>query len=207
MLPPLANVDDLAARYAGTLTDPQATRAAILLADASTTIRSYTRQTFAVATTTERIRPIGDRIRLRQSPVTGVGAVAIVNQLQTGNLLTLPMGAWLWDGGQEVWLGPLTPIINLPDELIDLLQYQVPLMSVTYTHGEPLVPDGVIAVACSMVIRAIDLPGPTGISSQTIGNLGYSLGGVAGDGALGLTASEKKLLSQYCRHATTVELR
>jgi hypothetical protein len=204
---PLATAEDVTNRYPGPLSADQLARLPGLLADASTVVRSYTRQEFSVDTTTERIRPIGDRVRLRQAPVTAVSAVGVVNTLQVNNLVVLPLGAWMWDGGQEIWIGAIGSVINLPDDLTEILQYQVPLMQVTYTHGYATSPDTVITVVCSMVTRALDFPGVTSAASATVGGLSYRLTTTAQDGVLGLTASEMRMLGQYRRSATTMELR
>jgi hypothetical protein len=204
---PLALPTDVTNRYAGSLTTEDTTRVPALLADASAVVRSFTRQQFAAATTTERIRPIGSRVRLRQSPVTAVGSLAIVDPLQDGELLVLPVGVWMWDGGQEIWLGEISPVINVPDEATLLLRYGTPLVQVSYTHGYPTVPDDVVTVVCSMVIRTLDTPGPTSMVMSTVDGLTYKLGGTAQDGVLGLTPSEQRVLAPYRRTATTVELR
>lgn len=204
---PLATPDDVTARYPGTLSADQAARLPSLLADASTVVRSYTRQQFDPATTTERIRPIGERVLLRQRPVTAVTAVAIVDMLQNNNLLALPLGAWIWDGGQEIWIGAINPVINLPDDVTYLLQYETPLMQVTYQHGYGATPDDVVTVVCSMVCRVLDTPGPTSMSSSTVGALAYRLSPAAMDGVLGLTDGEMRMLAPFRRPATTVELR
>ncbi|HEX5119848.1 MAG TPA: hypothetical protein VFW65_32075 [Pseudonocardiaceae bacterium] len=204
---PLATLDDVTARYPGTLTQDQQGRAAALLTDASTVVRSFTRQQFTAGASTERIRPIGERLYLRQSPVVSVDAVAVVDVLATSGLLTLPLGAWMWDGGQEIWIGALNVVINLPDDIAELLEYEVPLVQVTYTHGYDTIPDPVISVVCSVVVRALDIPGPTGIVSQTVGGLSYRLSPAAQDGVLGLTDAERCLLAPYRRPASTVELR
>jgi len=204
---PLAASGDVAVRYPGTLTGDQMARVPGLLADASAVVRNFTRQVFTVATTTENIRPIGDRVVLRQRPVSAVTAVSLVDTLYTGNILALPMGAWMWDGGQEVWLGAITSVINLPDDITELLQYQIPLIQVTYAHGFDPMPDDVISVVCSMVCRALDIPGPVSVASSTVGALSYRLGTAAQDGILGMTASEMRMMVPYRRMATTVELR
>lgn len=204
---PLAALGDVAARYPGTLTGDQVARVPGLLADASTVVRGYTRQQFTPAETTENIRPIGDRVRLRQSPVTAVSAVSLVDTFIDGGLILLPMGAWMFDGGQEVWLGAISSVINLPDDLTELLQYQTPLIQVTYSHGYDVMPDPVVTVVCSMVIRALDIPGPVAVASSTVGSISYRLGTAAQDGILGLSASEMRMLTPYRRVATTVELR
>lgn len=209
MADPLATVADVQSRYPGPWSDSLAARVPSLLTDASTVVRTYTRQMFAPASTstTETIRPIGDRIRLRQSPVTAVTAVAMVDTLQTSGLLTLPMGAWMWDGGQEIWIGGITTVINVPDEITQLLQYQTPLMRVSYTHGYTTMPDPVVTVVCSMICRVLDTPGPTSAPSSTVGGLSYRLSATAQDGVLGLTDAEMRMLAPFRRVGTTVELR
>lgn len=204
---PLALVSDITSRYGGTLPAGSTGRIPSLLIDASAVVRSYTRQDFTASTTTERIRPIGDRVRLPQTPVTAVLNVAIVDPLESGGMLTLPLGVWLWDGGQELWLGGLRTVINLPDELTHLLEYQTPLMQVTYTHGWAAVPDAAVSVVCSMVSRAVDMPGPTSVIMQKVGELTYKIGTTAQDGVLGLTDAEQRMLAPYRRAANTVELR
>lgn len=203
----LATVDDVTTRYPGTLTVAQLAQVPALLQDAAVTVRSYTRQSFDLLTTTENIRPIGDRVRMRQSPVIAVTQVAMVDTLQAGDLLLLPLGAWLWDGGQELWLGAINTVINVPDEVTHLLEYQTPLIQVVYTHGYDTTPDPVITVVCSMVIRALGLPGPTSVPSSTVGGVTYRLSTPAQDGVLGLTQSEMRMLDPYRRTATTMELR
>ncbi|SRR5437763_3397476 len=203
----LASTADVESRYPGEMSADNLARLPALLDDASAVVRSYTRQQFTTATTTERIRPIGQTVKLPQKPVTAVNTVSLVDTLQSGNLLALPLGAWMWDGGQEVWIGGANVVINLPDDVSQLLQYQVPLVEVNYTHGYTTVPAEVVAVVCSMVIRFVDVPGPTGMQSQTVGPYGYRLSTTAQEGILSLTASEMRVLAPYRRSATTVELR
>ncbi|MBA8925936.1 hypothetical protein BC739_003135 [Kutzneria viridogrisea] len=179
----------------------------VLLGDASAVIRQHTRQAFTRAQTTERIRPIGDKAVLPQHPVISVDSVAVVDPLQANNLLPIPLAAWLWDGGQELWLGQMGTVINLPEDTLDLFQFATPLLQVTYTHGWDTIPDIVKAVTCSMVLRSLDLPGPGGIASQTVGPFGYRLSSVAQDGILALSTSEQAMLAPYRRQAVSVELR
>lgn len=204
---PLASVDDVMARYPGVLPTTAVARIPVLLADASVAVRSWCIQDFTLETTTDRIRPIGSTVRLPQRPVQSVTAVSIVDTLQTGNVLNLPLGAWVWDGGEEVWIGAVQQVINLPDEVSWLLQNQVPLIEVVYSHGYATSPDPVVTVVCSMVIRSLDLPGPTAITDNTVGPVSYRTSNAAQEGILGLTDGEKRLLSRYRRAGTTVELR
>jgi hypothetical protein len=200
-------VDDVTARYQGTLSADNLARLPALIADASTVVTSFTRQQFVSATTTERIRPIGDRVRLRQAPVASVGTVAMVDTLTTGNVIAFPIGAWIWDGGQEIWIGGLRTVINIPEALTHFLEFQIPLMEVTYTHGYTQIPDAVVTVICAMVIRYIGIPASTGMPVNRVGEVEYRLSLPAQEGLLGLTDSEMRLLAPYRRPGTTVELR
>jgi hypothetical protein len=136
-----------------------------------------------------------------------VDAVAVVDVLQQGNLLPIPLAAWLWDGGQEIWLGQMDAVINLAEDVLDLFRDTTPLISVTYTHGYETVPDIVVAVVCSMVLRTLDLPGSTAVQSQTVGPFGYRLSPAAQDGIMSLSPSEQVLLKDFRRQGTTMELR
>jgi hypothetical protein len=204
---PLATVADVQARYPATLSTADQARVQALLADASSVVRRFTRQQFTSSQTTDRVRPIGYKARLPQRPVVSVTSVAIVDALQPGNLLPIPFAAWLWDGGDEIWLGQMDTVVNLPEDVLDLYRYNTPLIQVDYTHGYARVPDVVVAVACSMVLRNFDLPGAQGVASQQVGPFGYRLSTTGQDGILALSDSEKAALAPYRRQLATVELR
>jgi hypothetical protein len=206
-MPALASVDDIQARYPGNLAADALTRIAALLDDASAVVRSYTRQQFTQSQTTTRIRPVGHKVILAQRPVTSVDTVSLVDSLQPGGLIALPVGSWMWDGGAELWIGGLDVVVNLPDEVTQLLRYEIPLIEVTYTHGYAEVPADVVSVVCSMVARVIDIPGPVGMQYQTVGPFGYRLSATAQEGILSLTPSEQRVLDVYRRKTRTVELR
>lgn len=204
---PLAALADVQARYPTTIPTADEPRVQQLLADASAVVRTWTRQQFTQQQTTERIRPIGNKVLLPQRPVVSVDSVAIVDVLQPNNLLPIPVAAWLWDGGSELWLGQMDIVVNLPEDVLDLFRYQTPLLQVAYTHGYAQVPDVAVAVTCSMTIRAYDLPGTSGMQAQNVGPFGYRLSAAGQDGILALSDSEKALLAPYRRQAATVELR
>lgn len=204
---PLATVDDIQARYPATLSAPDRLRVQALLADASAVIRTFARQQFTQSQATDRVRPIGFKAVLPQRPVVSVQSVAIVDVLQPNNLLPLPFAAWLWDGGNELWLGQMDVVANMPEDVLDLYRYNTPLIQVDYTHGYATIPDPVVAVACSMVLRNFDLPGAQGVASQQVGPYGYRLSTTGQDGILALSDSEKAALAPYRRQLATVELR
>ena len=150
---PLATPDDLAARI-GALSTDQAARAEALLVDASALIRGHCGgQVFTlVEDDVVNLRTAGNRIRLPQRPVVTVTQVTQVAQV--GGTV-LPVSAWVWDGLDLVTLDP---------------GWAAETMQVTYSHGFPVVPDGLVAVACKMVNRVLTSPSKTdGLASETIG--------------------------------------
>jgi hypothetical protein len=204
---PLATLDDLESRYLGTIASADQPRVLSLLADASAVVRRYTRQQFTKAQTTERIRPVGYKLILPQRPVISVDSISVVDAYQQGQVLPIPLGAALWDGGQELWFGQTNTVINLPEEVLALWEYATPLIQVVYTHGYDQSPDIVIAVVCSMVLRAVDLPSASGMQSQSVGPFRYQLSATAQDGIMSLTASERESLDEFRTKVHTVELR
>lgn len=205
---PLATLDDLESRYLGTIDSADQPRVLSLLADASAVVRRYTRQQFTKAQTTERIRPVGYRLILPQRPVISVDSIGVVDAYQQGQVLPIPLGAALWDGGQELWFGQTNSVINLPEEVLALWEYATPLVEVVYTHGYEQSPDIVVAVVCSMVLRAVDLPSASGMQSQSVGPFRYQLSATAQDGIMSLTASERESLDVFrANKIRTVELR
>lgn len=201
-LPPLAVLSDVTSRLPSTIT-VETTRANSLLVDASAVVRSYTKQQFTQSQTTERIRPIGYRIRLPQKPVISVDSLSLI--LSNAAPVAFP-GFW-WDGSDEVWLLNENQVINLAEELMYALRYETPVALITYTHGYSTVPDDVRAVVCSMVTRTLTAPGLGGVVSEGVGEYSYRLSDAAAQGALTLTDSEKNVLSSYRRRTTVLESR
>ena len=201
-LPPLAQSSDVTARLPATLTVPP-DRMTALIADASAVVRSYTKQQFTQSQTTERIRPVGYRIKLPQKPVISVDSLSLI--LSNSNPVAFP-GFW-WDGSDEVWLLNENQVINLAEELMYALRYETPVALIEYTHGYATVPDDVLAVVCSMITRTLTAPGLGGVVSEGVGEYSYRLSDAAAQGALTLTDSEKGVLSSYRRRTTVLESR
>lgn len=208
----LATQADLEARIGRSLTTTEATRAAAYLTDASALIRGYTRQTFtAVDGDVVELRPVGMRIRLPERPVTAVNSVEAIGW---GGLadITLPVGSWGWDGIDVVEITPFDsrvwinfPELDLPDSYPDTYR-------VDYDHGDADVPDDVVAVAASMVLRTLLSPSLVeGMTSEHIGQYSYQLGQFAGGAASGtsvrLTEADKDALRNYRRQATSIQVR
>ncbi len=201
-LPTLATVDDVQARMFRDLTDIELARTEVLLGDASAVIRNYTRTNFTSVRATERIRPIGYRVRLPHKPVTAVHAVSLVI-----NTLPLAVAGYTWDGTDEVWLADWGMIINLAETASEWLATHTPVAEVDYTSGFAEIPQDVISVACSMITRSLSAPGGGGIITQAVGEYSYRLSDAAAQGPLTLTDSEKAVLSAYRGAGTAVELR
>lgn len=201
-LPPLAALADVTNRLPGAVSvDP--TRATALISDASAVVRSYTKQQFTTSQSTERIRPIGFRIKLPQRPVVSVDGLSLL----LNNATPAPFPGWYWDGSDEVWLLGESQIINLAEELLYTLRYETPVAEITYTHGYDTVPDDVVAVVCSMVTRTLTAPGLGGVVSEGVGEYTYRLSDTAVQGALTMTESEKAVLSSYRKRTTAIEAR
>lgn len=176
MADPLATADDLAGRLGRTLTDAETDQAELLLADASAAVRAYCGQQFSLAEQTTRIRVRGGVIRLPQRPIASIDAVADPD----GNDLD-----FTWYAGDRV-------VLSSP--------WAATWADVTYTAGYEEIPADIVAVVCQIAGRALGRPADqTGLSSETIGQYSYSVGGAAAAGALGMLADERAVLDRYRR--------
>jgi hypothetical protein len=203
-LPPLIAPTDVVARLPSTYVIENA-RAIALIADASATARRISKQDFTVNQSTVGIRPVGYRLILPQRPVISVDSIAI-RLPNSSSLVTIP--GWYWDGSDEVWLTDGGSIINLAEEVLFALQWQSPMCFTTYTHGYTSIPDDIVGVVCSMVIRILTAPGLGGVISETVGEYSYRLSDAAAQGTMGVTDAEKKILESYLpRRTSTAELR
>jgi hypothetical protein len=71
-------------------------------------------------------------------------------------------------------------------------------------HGYVPIPDDVIGVVCSIVMRALGRnPVDAGITSESIAGYSYSLGSAAAAGALGMLQAEKDILDAFKREGTS----
>lgn len=205
-LPPLASVSDVTVRLPSTMT-VEIARTAALITDASAVVRSYSRQQFTLTQSTDRIRPIGSKIRLPQHPVVSVDSLAL---LMPGATEPTTFPGWYWDGSDEVSLFGQGQVINLAEELQGAMQEQTPTAWVTYTHGwaPHMIPADVVGVVCSMVIRTLTAPGLGGVISEGVGEYTYRLSDAAAQGPMTLTDAEREILKTYKpRRNSTAELR
>lgn len=201
-LPSLAEVSDVQDRMFRELTESEINRVEFMLKDASAVIRNYTKQAFTASRATQRLRPVGYRIRLPRRPVAAVHSVGLII-----NMSLLNMVGWTWDGANEIWLADMGIVINLPESASEWLANHTPVAEVDYTAGYTDVPSDVVGVACSMIARNLSAPAGGGIISQAVGEYTYRLSDAAAQGPLTLTDSEKEILSVYRPNGTVVELR
>lgn len=201
-LPPLATPDDVQARMFRDLSVAEFGRVEVMLTDASAVIRNYTRQLFTSTRATERIRPIGYRLRLPHRPVVTVHSVMLVVRETL-----IPATGYIYDGADEIWLTDPGQIINLPETAYEWLATHTPVAEVDYTSGYATTPPDVVGVACSMITRSLSAPGAGGIISEAVGEYTYRLSDAAAQGPLTLTDTEKAILAAYRRPGVAVELR
>lgn len=187
-LPPLMTAEDVEARLGRPLTPAEAARIDALLADASSAIRSYTRQTIsAVADDAVRLQVRRTHVRLPQRPVTALDAVSDPN----GNPCL-----YRWNGFD---------IIHVAGNVIDTFAWVpwvtgMPYVDVVYDHGYDPIPDDIVGVGCSMVSRALGRdPIDAGITSETIAGYSYSIGSAAAAGGFGMLPTEREVLDAYRR--------
>lgn len=189
----LAQLSDVEARLPSAMAI-EAVRANSLLNDASAVVRSYTKQSFTISQTTDKVRPIGYKIKLNKKPIRSVDTLALI---VANDGSPVPFVGWWWDGSDEVWLTTGDQIINLSEEMLFNMQHRTPIIFATYTHGYDAVPDDVVGVVCSIVIRILTAPSLGGVISEGVGEYNYRLSDAAAQGVMALTEAEKEILKQY----------
>lgn len=206
-LPTLAQVTDVQARMPRAMTTEETTRATTLLVDASARVRAHVRQTISQSQSTAIIPTNDNQIVLPERPVISVDAVARVN---ADGKSFMPYSVWTFDGRDTLMLGPPSAIINAPEVWTDMdwfwrnVTYQV-----TYTHGYTTIPDDIVGIVASMVMRVIMAPGSPGVQSETIGGYSYRMMDGYPTAIVTLSADEAKYLTRVYggRRNRTIELR
>lgn len=187
----LATSADVAARLGRDLTPVETIKIPALLQDASASVRNYTHQYIEqVIDDTVTLRVRNARIRLPQRPVTAVS-------LGAG-----PPGSFQWLGDDKIFVGS-----SIPDTFgWEPWRYGIRAVTVTYTHGYNPIPDDIIGVVCSIVMRALGRePTDAGMTSESIQGYSYTIGVVGAAGALGLLNSEMAILDAYCQVGGNVQ--
>lgn len=198
----LATQADLEARI-GPLTEAQAARVDALLADASAKVRRFTRRTFDAATNDVVVlSPVGTVLRLPQTPVSAVTAIALID-----GTTDIPLTGWGWDGADMVDLANATVAAgSTATRTQNTNTYRV-----TYSHTAS-VHDDIKGKVCEMVGRTIAAPSMVdGMVSETIGQYSYTLqqGGGSQGAAVRLTQADKQDLidNGWRKQSGTVQVR
>ena len=201
---PLASVNDVLFRLPDYDSFDQSNQQRLLtmLTDASAVVRRYTRQSFTMEQTTERMPSVGNKVKLVKSPVVSVDDVKVFvnNQLY-------PAPAWIWSGLDELWLAGPGDVVNAAEIVNDFLAYSNPVAQVTYTHGYLEVPDDIVAVTAGLVARGMTTPSLGGIDRESAGDYSYGLSRTSALGPLALNDSDKEILKPYRRGGFSMQLR
>ncbi|MBB4935652.1 hypothetical protein F4561_006561 [Lipingzhangella halophila] len=168
---PLATQDDLAALLGRNLTDDEEARADGLLKGASARVRAYTRRVFTPVEGDEiTLRPVGTVVRLPQRPVTEVTSVYA---LASDGTPDVELSGWVFDGVDKIDIAPACPA---EPTTAPLWWCHPDAYRVTYSHGDAEVPDVVVDVVASMVLRTLLAPTQTpGMVSERVGIYNYQL--------------------------------
>lgn len=187
----LATVADVEGALGRNLTEVEAARISHLLRTASATIRNHTGQLFTkVENDVRTFKVKRGKVRLPQRPVIAVTSVKDSND----NTLLFQ-----FDGDDTLKTSTnLDPFSYVP--WVNGIQ----AVTVTYSHGYEAIPDEIIGVMCSVVMRSLGRePVDAGITSETIAGYSYQVGAVGAAGAVGLLDSERKVLDTFKRRVTT----
>jgi hypothetical protein len=210
-LPPLATPDDIAARLGRELTQAEAIRAPVLLADASAQIRRYCRRDFLQhVSETGIFRAHDSEILLPDQTTTEVSAVVAVGSDFGGgvDLPDIPITWYIYDGIDRIRVDVGTDfIINLPYIYWDSDLYPQ-TFKVTRTYGYASYPDDVNMV-CAVAAMSV-LTAPTqaaGVIGETVGPYSYRMERSGGGVAVALTAADLAQLKDYRLTAGTVMTR
>jgi hypothetical protein len=206
---PLATADDVASRLGRDLTDSEAIRAEVLLADASALIRRYCRQDFLhhVAEVIPAQYGRNGEIRLSERPVQSIQSVTAIGAPQLG-LPNLPVPWYTFDGVDTIALDPgWGSIINLPAVWWTDAAYPG-TFDVIATFGPPDIPPEVTMVAANEVIGILTAPTQgAGVIGETIGPYSYRMERSGGGLMVALTQAGKESLADFRGGEGTTMLR
>ena len=185
----LATIED---RNGGSFASDQFGRLSALLQDASATVRDYCGQLFTLVEDDTIRLPVKRRmVRLPQRPVIDVSAVTDIN----ANPIL-----FTWDNGDRLEVAH-----NLDAWSFEQWASGIKWVDVTYSHGYERIPDQVVAVVCSVALRAFGREATeTGVNQESIGSYSYGFGAAASAGPLGLVPDEMRVLDRFRRQAGSV---
>jgi hypothetical protein len=200
---PFITATDLSDRLGRSLTTDETSRADKLCEDASSPIRSYTRQTITrVAADVVTLRVIGGQVRLPQRPADRPTHLTFTDEYTN---LTQTLQGWTFDGYDTLDLTYRGYIGNVSSRW----GLHVHTVTVTYSHGYEEIPDDIVTVACGIALRGLMGPGfdAMGVSQEIIGNYSYRTQDGHSAGLATLTPDDRDTLDVYRRRTGTTALR
>jgi hypothetical protein len=206
-LPPLATVDDVAARLGRDVTEQEAIRLVPLLADASAQIRRYCRRDFLLHTDDVLILHGHDsEILIPYRPVQSVSSVVAIGGAAGLPDVTVPW--WTFDGIDTIRITQWAGIINLPEAWVTDADAYPGTYRVTCTHGPDEVPDDVVMVAANAALSVLTAPtAAAGVIGESIGPYSYRLERGGGGVSVALSAADLALLKDYRGTVRTLQAR
>jgi hypothetical protein len=210
-LPPLATLDDISGRLGRPLTDAEATRAPLLLTDASAQVRRYCRRDFLLhASETDIFRCHDSEIQLPDKTTTEVISVTAIGSDFGGgiDLPDIPVPWFVYDGIDRIRLDLGTDwIINLPYVWLDS-DYYPQTYSVVRSYGYVETPDEVTAVCATAVIGVLTAPTmAAGLIGETVGPFSYRMERSGGGTAVALTQADLASLKDFRMTTATLMTR
>jgi hypothetical protein len=184
-MPALATIDDVTALGA----DPGAVTAQ-MLEQASARFRTEAGgNQIEVTEYAMVLTPYGGAVVLPHTPVVQIGQVRSLNDDGTpGAAIT----GWVFDGKQGLNVRGLGEVwVNGP-----AYRYEYRNVHVTWTAGYDPIPEDVRWTVAAMVKRAAEA-GPSGVTSEQIGDFSRSFGSYTASGAFSMTKEERAVAARY----------
>lgn len=194
-LPDLVDSADVTARLGRELTARETARLPSVLADVSAMVRTYVRQMISPAESTVTLPVRFGIVTLPERPVQAVTAVVDENDLAV-------LYEWVGDDQLEV-----------ATQVIDTFAWEpyrsnLTAVTVTYEHGFDEVPADIVAVVCSVALRALGQePDRGAVQTEAIAGYSYTLGVIGASGPVGLLPDEKAVLDAYRHYPGVIRMR
>lgn len=188
-LDPLATVADLEDRLGKPISNP--IQAEAWLRDASALVRRYTRQQFTrVENDVIVLRVDRQSVYLPQRPADKPTDIVYADGQGV-----VSVSAWWFNGLDQVDFTPPAWLINGP--AFNHLRRPT-TVQITYSHGYPEIPDDIVSIVCSAVLRVAAAPGMMpGLRQGALDDFSFTLGGNLTTGAIQLTPDERSQLDTY----------
>ena len=189
MMPPIATLEQFAARMEAPPTPDKFTRIMALLNGASSAVRSRCGQQITPGETIlARLTITNGIVRLPQRPVVEIAAVMAPHD--DTDLM------WHWHSLDAIHVRP-----NVPDDWsYEPFRSTLTSCRVSYTHGynDPTDYDDLVGVVCNMAGRAFGINiAQTGYSQEMTGPYQASVGPAAAQGSLAMLEGERAIVDRY----------